>query len=40
MLTFFDVILYNDDLSETAINKKQESFSLFSMSSIFIMDWI
>ncbi|MDY2895862.1 MAG: hypothetical protein SOT51_03025 [Candidatus Enterosoma sp.] len=40
MLTFFDVILYNDDLSETAIKMKQKSFSLFSMSSIFIMDWI
>ena len=40
MLTFFDVILYNDDLSETAIKMKQESFSLISMSSIFIMDWI
>lgn len=40
MLTFFDVILYNDDLSETVINRKQVSFSLFSMSSIFIMDWI
>ena len=40
MLTFFDVILYNDDLSETVINMKKKSFSLFSMSSIFIMDWI